>query len=43
MRNYEQLSAEVNLLGVIKARAVTDKYLKRTNLTYYSELSSGGL
>jgi threonine dehydratase len=39
MRNYEQLSAEVNLLGVIKARAVTDKYLKRTNLTYYSELS----
>jgi threonine dehydratase len=39
MRNYEQLSAEVNLLGVIKARAVTDRYLKRTNLTYYSELS----
>ncbi len=39
MRNYEQLSAEVNLLGVIRARAVTDRYLKRTNLTYYSELS----
>jgi threonine dehydratase len=39
MRNYEQLSAEVNLLGVIKARAVIDRYLKRTNLTYYSELS----
>lgn len=39
MRNYEQLSAEVNLLGVIKARAVTDRYLKRTNLAYYSELS----
>jgi threonine dehydratase len=39
MRNYEQLSAEVNLLGVIRARAVIDRYLKRTNLTYYSELS----
>lgn len=39
MRNYEQLSAEVNLLGVIKARAVIDRYLKRTNLTFYSELS----
>jgi threonine dehydratase len=39
MRNYEQLSAEVNLLGVIKARVVTDRYLKRTNLIYYSELS----
>jgi len=39
MRNYEQLSAEVNLLGVIRARAVVDRYLKRTNLTYYSELS----
>jgi hypothetical protein len=36
MRNYEQLSAEVNLLGVIRARAVIDRYLKRTNLTYYS-------
>jgi threonine dehydratase len=39
MRNYEQLSAEVNLLGVIRARAVIERYLKRTNLTYYSELS----
>ncbi len=39
MRNYEQLSVEVNLLGVIRARAVIDRYLKRTNLTYYSELS----
>lgn len=39
MRNYEQLSARVNLLGVVKARAVVDRYLKRTNLTYYSELS----
>ncbi len=39
MRKYEELSAEVNLLGVIKARAVIDCYLNRTNLTYYSELS----
>jgi threonine dehydratase len=39
MRNYEQLSAEVNLLGVVRARAVVGRYLKRTNLTYYSELS----
>jgi len=39
MRNYEQLSTEVNLLGVIKARSVIGRYLNRTNLTYYSELS----
>ncbi len=39
MRNYEQLSAKVDLQGIIKARAVIDRYLKRTNLTYYSELS----
>jgi threonine dehydratase len=39
MRNYELLSAEVNLLGVLKARTVIDRYLNRTNLTYYSELS----
>ncbi len=39
MRNYELLSAEVNLLGVVEARAVIDRHLKRTNLTHYSELS----
>ncbi len=39
LRNYEALSAEVNLIGVIKARAVISRYLNRTNLTYYSELS----
>jgi threonine dehydratase len=39
MRNYEALSDEVNLVGVIKARAVIDRYLNRTNLTHYSELS----
>lgn len=39
LRNYEALSGEVNLLGVIRARAVIDRYLNRTNLTYYSELS----
>jgi threonine dehydratase len=39
MRNYDLLSAEVNLIGVIKARAVIGRYLNRTNLIYYSELS----
>jgi threonine dehydratase len=39
MRNYELLGEEVNLLGVIRARAVIDHYLNRTNLTNYSELS----
>lgn len=39
LRNYDLLSTEVNLVGVIKARAVIDRYLNRTNLTYYSELS----
>ncbi len=39
LRNYDLLSAEVNLIGVIKARTVIDRYLNRTNLTYYSELS----
>jgi threonine dehydratase len=39
LRHYEALSDQVDLLGVIKARAVIDRYLNRTNLTYYSELS----
>jgi threonine dehydratase len=39
MRNYELLSEEVNLLGVVKARSLISRYLNRTNLTYYSELS----
>jgi threonine dehydratase len=39
MRNYEALSAEVNLLGMIEARAVIDRHLNRTNLVHYSELS----
>ena len=39
LRNYESLSAEVNLVGVIKAKTVIDRYLNRTNLAYYSELS----
>ncbi|MCL5734103.1 MAG: threonine/serine dehydratase [Actinobacteria bacterium] len=39
MRNYEALGAKVNLIGVMKARAVIGRYLNRTNLTYYSELS----
>lgn len=39
MRNYDALSDEVNLRGVLKARTVIGRYLNRTNLTYYSELS----
>lgn len=39
LRNYDLLSAEVNLTGVIKARSIIGRYLNRTNLTYYSELS----
>ncbi len=39
LRDYDLLSAEVNLVGVIKAKAVIGRYLNRTNLTYYSELS----
>ncbi len=39
LRNYEALSEQVNLLGAIRARAVISRYLNRTNLTYYSELS----
>jgi threonine dehydratase len=39
LRNYDLLSAEVNLTGVLKARRVIGRYLNRTNLTYYSELS----
>ncbi len=39
LRDYDLLSDEVNLVGVIKAKAVIGRYLNRTNLTYYSELS----
>ncbi len=39
LRNYEALSGEVNLIGVLKARSVIGRYLNRTNLTSYSELS----
>ncbi len=39
MRDYDALSAEVNLPGVLSARKVIDRFLNRTNLTYYSELS----
>ncbi len=39
LRNYEALSNDVNLLGVVKAKAVIGRYLNRTNLVYYSELS----
>jgi threonine dehydratase len=39
LRNYEVLSSDVNLLGVVKAKKVIGRYLNRTNLIYYSELS----
>lgn len=39
LRNYEVLSGDVNLIGMVKARSVITRYLNRTNLTYYSELS----
>jgi threonine dehydratase len=39
VRNYEALSEQVNLLGVVRARAAINRYLTRTNLTFYSELS----
>ena len=39
VRDYEALSNQVNLLGTIEARRVIGRYLNRTNLTYYSELS----
>src|SRR3990172_6184849 len=39
MKNYDLLSNDVNLIGVIKARAVINRFLNRTNLIHYSELS----
>jgi threonine dehydratase len=39
LRNYEALSGDVNLLGIVKAKAVIGRYLNRTNLVRYSELS----
>jgi threonine dehydratase len=39
LRNYEVLSGDVNLIGMIKAGSVIGRYLNRTNLIHYSELS----
>ena len=39
MRNYELLSDEVNMIGILKARSLIGRYLNRTNLIHYSELS----
>jgi threonine dehydratase len=39
LKKYELLSRQVNLPGAFMARAVIDRYLKRTNLTHYPELS----
>jgi len=38
-KKYETLSEKVNLIGMLRAYAVTKRYLNRTNLIFYSELS----
>jgi threonine dehydratase len=39
LKKYEALSEKVNLTGAFKARGVIYKYLNRTPLTHYAELS----
>jgi threonine dehydratase len=39
LKKYDLLSRQVNLPGAFMARTVIDRYLKRTNLTHYPELS----
>ena len=39
LKKYEALSAQINLTRTFMAKSVVEKYLHRTNLTYYSELS----
>jgi threonine dehydratase len=39
LKKYEALSQQVNLTGTLTARSVINKYLNRTNLICYSELS----
>lgn len=38
-KKYEKLSEKINLTGMLRAYAVTNRYFNRTNLIYYSELS----
>lgn len=39
LKKYEALSMQVNLSRTLMAKSVVDRYLNRTNLTYYSELA----
>jgi len=39
LKKYEALSTQVNLTRTLMAKSVVDRYLNRTNLLYYSELS----
>jgi len=39
LKKYEMLSKQVNLPRAFMARSVIYKYLNRTNLTHYPELS----
>lgn len=39
LKKYEIMSEQVNLTRTFMAKAVVNKYLNRTNLTHYSELS----
>jgi threonine dehydratase len=39
LKKYEIMSEQVNLIRTVMAKSVVNKYLNRTNLTHYSELS----
>jgi len=39
LKKYELMSEQVNLKKTLMAKSVVERYLNRTNLTYYSELS----
>lgn len=39
LKKYEIMSEQVNLTRTLMAKSVVNKYLNRTNLTHYSELS----
>jgi len=39
LKKYEVMSEQVNLTRTLMAKSVVDRYLNRTNLTHYSELS----
>jgi threonine dehydratase len=39
LKKYELMSEQINLKKTLMAKSVVERYLNRTNLTYYSELS----